>query len=126
MKRHLLSVAKTLEITSHLLANPTWHLLCTSRSRLHSGGRMKKNKLNPDQFKCDWPEFKGELQKNWKDFSDEDLTEIEGDYEKFVSMVQKRCRDKEEDVVRWANDWYSKREQHEAAARHSTISRNQM
>jgi uncharacterized protein YjbJ (UPF0337 family) len=87
---------------------------------------MNKHRLNPDQFKCDWPEFKGELQKNWKDFSDEDLTEIEGDYEKFVTMVQKRCRDKEEDVVRWANDWYSKREQHEAAARHSTISRNQM
>ncbi|HET7394585.1 MAG TPA: hypothetical protein VFK25_12380 [Candidatus Binatia bacterium] len=87
---------------------------------------MNKHRLNPDQFKCDWPEFKGELQKSWKDFSDEDLTEIEGDYEKFVTMVQKRCRDKEEDVVRWANDWYSKREQHEAAARHSTISRNQM
>ena len=87
---------------------------------------MNKHRLNPDQFKCDWPEFRSELQKNWKDFSDEDLTEIEGDYEKFVSMVQKRCRDKEEDVVRWAADWYSRREQHEAAARQSTISRNQM
>jgi hypothetical protein len=41
-------------------------------------------------------------------------------------MVQKRCRDKEEDVVRWASDWYSGREQHDAAARQSTISRNQM
>ena len=69
---------------------------------------MNKHRLNPDQFKCDWPEFRSELQKNWKDFSDEDLTEIEGDYEKFVSMVQKRCRDKEEDVVRWATDWYSR------------------
>ena len=87
---------------------------------------MNKHRLDPDQFKCDWPVFKGELQKNWKDFSDEDLTEIEGDYDKFVTMVQKRCRDKEEDVVRWANDWYSKREQHEAASRQSTISRNQM
>ena len=55
---------------------------------------MNKHCPNPDQFKCDWPEFRSELQKNWKDFSDEDLTEIEGDYEKFVSMVQKRCRDK--------------------------------
>jgi uncharacterized protein YjbJ (UPF0337 family) len=90
------------------------------------GGFMNKHRLNPDQFKCDWPEFKGELQKTWQDFSDDDLAEIEGDYDKFVSMAQKRCRDKEEDVVRWANDWYSKREQHEAAARQSTISRNQM
>ena len=31
---------------------------------------MNKHRLNPDQFKCDWPEFRSELQKNWKDFSD--------------------------------------------------------
>jgi uncharacterized protein YjbJ (UPF0337 family) len=87
---------------------------------------MKKTHMDKDQFKCDWPQFKGELQKNWKDFSDDDLMAIEGDYDRFVSMVQKRCSDKEEDIVRWATDWYSKREQHEAAARQSTISRNQM
>ena len=34
---------------------------------------MNKHRLNPDQFKCDWPEFKSELQKNWKEFSDDDL-----------------------------------------------------
>jgi uncharacterized protein YjbJ (UPF0337 family) len=62
---------------------------------------MNNYRLNRDQFKCDWPQFKGELQKNWKDFSDEDLTEVEGDYDRFVSLVQKRCRDKEEEIVRW-------------------------
>jgi uncharacterized protein YjbJ (UPF0337 family) len=87
---------------------------------------MNKYQLNKDQFKCDWPLFKGEIQKNWKDFSDEDLMEVEGDYDRFVSMVQKRCRDKEEDIVRWATDWYSKREQEEALKTQATISRNQM
>jgi uncharacterized protein YjbJ (UPF0337 family) len=87
---------------------------------------MNNYQLNKDQFKCDWPRFRGELQKNWKDFSDEDLTEVQGDYDRFVSMVQKRCRDKEEDIVRWATDWYSKREQEEALTTQATISRNQM
>jgi uncharacterized protein YjbJ (UPF0337 family) len=87
---------------------------------------MNKYQLNKDQFKCDWPQFKGELRKNWKDFTEDDLTAIEGDYDRFVSMVQKRCSDKEEDIVRWATDWYSKREQNEAIASHATISRNQM
>ena len=90
------------------------------------GGVMNNYRLNKDQFKCDWPQFKGELQKNWEDFSDEDLTEVEGDYDRFVSMVQKRCSDKEEDIVRWATDWYSKREQEEALKSQATISRNQM
>ena len=87
---------------------------------------MDNYRLNKDQFRCDWPQFKGELQRNWKDFSDEDLTEVEGDYDRFVSLVQKRCRDKEEDIVRWATDWYSKREQEDALKRQGTISKNQM
>jgi uncharacterized protein YjbJ (UPF0337 family) len=87
---------------------------------------MNNYRLNKDQFRCDWPQFKSELQKSWKDFSDEELTEVEGDYDRFVSLVQKRCRDKEEDIVRWATDWYSKREQEEALKKQATISKNQM
>jgi uncharacterized protein YjbJ (UPF0337 family) len=87
---------------------------------------MSKEQLYKDQFKGNWPQFKNELQKNYRDFTDEDLDEVAGDYDKFIGMVQKRCRDKEADVVRWATNWYSKREQDETLAKQSTISRNQM
>ena len=87
---------------------------------------MSKEQLYKDQFKGNWPQFKNELQKNYRDFTDEDLDEVAGDYDKFIGMVQKRCRDKESEVVRWATNWYSKREQEEIVAKHSTISRNQM
>ncbi|MPZ76572.1 MAG: general stress protein CsbD [Deltaproteobacteria bacterium] len=87
---------------------------------------MSRDRLNKDRFRGNWPQFKGELQKNWQYFTDDDLVEVEGDYDKFVTMVQKRCREKEEDVVRWTNNWYSKREQDEVLASKATISRNQM
>lgn len=87
---------------------------------------MDQHQIRKEQFKSNWPRFKSELQKNWRDFTDEDLVQIGGDYDRFVAMTQKRCREKEEDVIRWTNDWYSRGEQEEALARQSTISRNQM
>jgi uncharacterized protein YjbJ (UPF0337 family) len=87
---------------------------------------MGMHPLSKERFKSSWPQFKDELRKHWREFTDDDLMEIEGDYDKFVSMTQKRCRDKEESVVRWANDWYSKSEQEEAARNSAFVSRNQM
>jgi uncharacterized protein YjbJ (UPF0337 family) len=58
--------------------------------------------------------------------TDDDLLEVEGDYDKFLGMIQKRCGDCTDQVMQWTNDWYSKREQEEILARHATISRNQM
>ena len=33
--------------------------------------------------------------------------QVEGDYDKFVGRVQERYGDKKEEVVRWADDWYT-------------------
>ena len=39
--------------------------------------------MNKDQFKGRWTQFKGELKKQWGKFTDDDLLQIEGDYQKF-------------------------------------------
>ncbi|MBP8154563.1 MAG: CsbD family protein [Nitrospira sp.] len=63
--------------------------------------------MNADQFKGKWVQFKGEVKKQWGKLTDDDLMQVEGDYDKFVGRVQERYGDKKEEVVRWADDWYT-------------------
>ncbi len=81
--------------------------------------------MNRDQFKGEWKQFKGELKNKWADLTDDDLLEAEGDYDKFLGVIQKRYGDKHDDVKNWTTDWYSKREQEEIISRKATESRNQ-
>lgn len=67
--------------------------------------------MNSDQFKGKWVQFKGEVKKQWGKFTDDDLTQIEGDYDKFVGRIQERYGDKKEEVMRWADDWHSRQGQ---------------
>ena len=82
--------------------------------------------MNANQFKGNWQQFKGELKKKWGQLTDDDLLEAEGDYDKFLGVLQKRYGDQKEEIERWTKDWYSKREQDEILARQATTSRNQV
>ena len=81
--------------------------------------------MNNDQFKGQWKQFKGELKSKWGDLTDDDLLEAEGDYDKFLGVVQKRYGDKKEELKNWTDDWYSKREREEIIEKKATESRNQ-
>jgi uncharacterized protein YjbJ (UPF0337 family) len=78
--------------------------------------------MNKDQFKGSWRQFKGEVKKKWGQFTDNDLLEVEGDYDKFVGLMQKRYGDRKEEIERWTEDWCDR---HQAEARRATESRNQ-
>ncbi len=62
--------------------------------------------MNADTFKGKWSQFKGELKRQWGQFTDDDLMQIEGNYDKFVGKVQERYGDRREELTRWAEDWY--------------------
>ncbi len=64
--------------------------------------------MNAEQFKGKWQQFKGEAKRQWGKLTDDDLTEAEGNYDKFIGRVQERYGDKKEDVLKWANDWYER------------------
>jgi uncharacterized protein YjbJ (UPF0337 family) len=64
--------------------------------------------MNTDQFKGKWHQFKGELKRQWGNFTDDDLMKIEGDYDKFKGSLQERYGDKKDEVARWAEDWYQR------------------
>jgi len=75
--------------------------------------------MNREQFKGQWKQFKGELKRQWGRFTDDDLMQIEGDYDKFIGSLQERYRKQKdrygrqkEEVRRWVNRWY---EQHQPA-----------
>ena len=63
--------------------------------------------MNTDQFKGKWVQFKGAVKEKWGKLTDDDLMQVEGNYDKFIGRVQERYGDKKEDVVRWADDWYA-------------------
>jgi uncharacterized protein YjbJ (UPF0337 family) len=65
--------------------------------------------MNRDHFKGQWNQFKGELKRQWGQFTDDDLMQIEGDYDKFVGKLQERYADQKDEVSRWADQWYEKR-----------------
>jgi uncharacterized protein YjbJ (UPF0337 family) len=64
--------------------------------------------MNADQLKGRWKQFKGELKEKWGKFTDNDLQEIEGNYEKFIGKVQQRYGDKKSELMKWADAWHEK------------------
>jgi hypothetical protein len=51
--------------------------------------------------------------------------EAEGDYEKFMGVVQKRYGNAKDQVRDWTDDWYSRHEQDEIRRRQATTSPHQ-
>ena len=64
--------------------------------------------MNADQLKGRWMQFKGDLKAKWGKFTDNDLTEIEGNMDKFVGKVQERYGDKKNKLMKWTAAWKAK------------------
>jgi uncharacterized protein YjbJ (UPF0337 family) len=77
--------------------------------------------MNKDQFKGRWTQFKGELKKQWGKFTDDDLLQIEGDYQKFQGTLQAKYGDQKEEVSRWADQWFERQEAEAEAGRKRKI-----
>jgi uncharacterized protein YjbJ (UPF0337 family) len=66
----------------------------------------KGDVMNADTFKGKWGQFKGELKRQWGKFTDDDLTQIEGNYDKFLGKVQERYGAQKDDIAGWADKWF--------------------
>ncbi len=64
--------------------------------------------MQAEQLKGQWTQFKGELKQQWGKFSDQDLQQIEGNYDKFVGKAQELYGDKKDDIMKWADKWHEK------------------
>jgi uncharacterized protein YjbJ (UPF0337 family) len=66
--------------------------------------------MNADQLMGKWMQFKGELKQRWGNFTDDDLQQIGGRYDRFVGKVQERYGygDEKRELMKWADAWHQK------------------
>ena len=64
--------------------------------------------MNAGQLKGKWTHFKGDLKQQWGEFTDDDLTQIEGNFEKFIGKVQERYAGKRAELMKCADAWHAK------------------
>ena len=64
--------------------------------------------MNADQLKGKWMRFKGELKQEWGKFTDDDLQQIDGNYDKFVGKAQERYGDQKDEITKWADQWHQR------------------
>ena len=64
--------------------------------------------MNAEQLKAKLMQFNSELKEKWDKFTDNDLREIGGSYERFVAKAQERYGDKGRELMKWADQWYHK------------------
>jgi uncharacterized protein YjbJ (UPF0337 family) len=77
--------------------------------------------MNKDQFKGRSTQFNGELKKQRGKFTDDDLLQIESDYQQFEGALQAKYGDRKEDASRWANQWFERQEVEAEDARKGRI-----
>ena len=63
--------------------------------------------MSEEQFKERWDELKEPLKSRWKKLTDEDVSEISGDLEKFKTIIQKRYGEMKEVVSAWVEERYA-------------------
>lgn len=65
--------------------------------------------LNRDTLAGQWKQVKGDVKSKWGQLTDDELTRVEGDYEKLVGAIQTRYGYTRERVEREVNDWFNSR-----------------
>jgi uncharacterized protein YjbJ (UPF0337 family) len=64
--------------------------------------------MNSDIFKGKWNQFKGDAKRTWGDLTDNDITKAEGDYDKFVGVLQERYGWERSRAEREVNDYFTR------------------
>ncbi len=70
--------------------------------------------LNTDILKGKWKEIKGDVKAKWGKLTDDDLTEIEGNSEKFVGILQKRYGYSKDEAEREYKDFMGRHQKRAA------------
>jgi uncharacterized protein YjbJ (UPF0337 family)/ElaB/YqjD/DUF883 family membrane-anchored ribosome-binding protein len=65
-----------------------------------------KMALNKDSLRGQWNQVKGEIKSKWGQLTDDDLTRVEGDYEKLVGSLQTRYGYERARAEREVNDFF--------------------
>ncbi len=61
--------------------------------------------MNKDIFEGKWEQLKGAVKEKWGDFTDNDLTEINGSREKLLGKIQECYGHSRENAEKEIKDW---------------------
>ncbi len=64
--------------------------------------------MNWDQVEGNWKQFKGELQAQWGDLTNDEIDEIEGNRQKLAGKIQEKYGKSREEAEREVDDWLSR------------------
>jgi uncharacterized protein YjbJ (UPF0337 family) len=62
--------------------------------------------MNSDIFQGKWNQFKGDIKRQWGLLTDNDVALIEGNYDKFVGLLQERYGWERERAEREINSYF--------------------
>src|SRR5262245_46738957 len=51
-------------------------------------------------------QFKGDLQRQWVRFTDTDLSEMDGNPDRFLAKIKERYEDRQDEIRQWVAEWY--------------------
>jgi uncharacterized protein YjbJ (UPF0337 family) len=63
--------------------------------------------MNREQFSGKWHEFKGKVKQKWGKITDNEISQINGDYERLVGMIQKHYGYAKEQAEKELKNWCS-------------------
>jgi uncharacterized protein YjbJ (UPF0337 family) len=64
--------------------------------------------MNADIFKGKWNQLKGDVKKTWGNLTDNDIAQIEGNYDKFVGVLQERYGWQRERAEREVDNYFAR------------------
>lgn len=64
--------------------------------------------MNWDQVQGNWKEFKGKVQQQWGDLTDDELDRIDGRQTELSGLLQKKYGKSREEAEREIDDWMAR------------------
>ena len=67
--------------------------------------------MNRDTMKGQWRQLVGDVKTQWGKLTDDELTQIDGNYDKLVGKIQERYGHQRDQAERDVNNWLAKRQE---------------
>jgi len=57
--------------------------------------------MNQQQLKRKWSQVQGDVKRRWGKFTEDDLVEVQGNYDKLLGKIQERYDESRENIKKW-------------------------
>ena len=61
--------------------------------------------MNWDQIEGNWKQFKGKVQQQWGDLTDDDLDRVKGNQQELEGVIQQRYGKSREEAKKMVDEW---------------------